>query len=355
MRKKPVTCSNCEQKFTEGFAFCPHCGQKSNEELTLSVLFYNTIGNYFSVDARFFKSFIPLLIKPGFLAKQFVGGKRLLYLHPAQFYLFITVVFFFLFSFISRQQEQQLDALFNKDFDLLKETDSLRGNQQLDTLNIENILVPIKTNPQEFGIKNDEINKIDSVIKLNVDKQPKRNAFDIDNSGKIDSLIAIKAPNELIYKTMGMSEDASNLQRKFYAQILKFYKQRGGGILGAFYDTIPIALFILLPIFAFILKLLFIKTGSYAHHLVFSFYFFSFLFTVFSLILITNFIINIPDWIDWLIVLSTFLYLFLAVKYFYEKTWMVSLLKSGLTTFVYFTFVIPIAVIIIAITAFMFY
>lgn len=354
MKKRLVTCTNCEEKFAEDFHFCPHCGQKSHEVLTLGVLFYNTISNYFSVDARFFKSFIPLLFKPGYLAKQFTEGKRLLYLHPAQFYLFISVVFFFLFSFIQREQQQQFDALLSTDFESRKVTDSLDVNKALDSVALENIVKPIKENQKALGIDDEGMQALDSLVKLNEVNQPNMVSFDFDRE-KVDSLIAIKAPNEEIYSAMGLSADASKLKRKFYAQILKFYKQRGGGILSAFYDTIPIALFILLPIFALILKLLFFKTGSYAYHLVFSFYYFSFLFTVFSIVLLTNFIIEIPDWIDWSIVLLTFLYLFLAVKHFYNKGWFVSLFKTGLATFVYFTMVIPIAFVIIAISAFMFY
>ncbi len=354
MKKKLVTCTNCEQKFAEDFHFCPHCGQKSHEDLTLGVLFYNTISNYFSVDARFFKSFIPLLFKPGYLAKRFIEGKRLLYLHPAQFYLFISVVFFFLFSFIQREQQQQFDALLSTDFEKQLVPKNLDINKALDSVSIENIVNPIKENQKDLGIDDEDMQALDTLVTLKGANQTNMGSFDFKRQ-EIDSLIAIKAPNEEIYSAMGLSADASKLKRKFYAQILKFYKQRGGGILSAFYDTIPIALFILLPIFAFILKLLFFKTGSYAYHLVFSFYFFSFLFTVFSIVLLTNFIIDIPDWIDWLMVYSTFIYLFLAIKYFYNKGWIVSLFRTGLATFVYFTIVIPIAFVLIAISAFMFY
>ena len=59
------------------------------------------------------------------------------------------------------------------------------------------------------------------------------------------------ASDETILKTMGVKENAGAFTRKFFGQILKFYKQRSvGSILGAFYDTVPIALFILLPIFS---------------------------------------------------------------------------------------------------------
>ncbi|WP_290699405.1 hypothetical protein [Lacinutrix sp.] len=48
------TCKNCENDFRSNFDFCPHCGMKDKEGLTLTVLFYNTVSNYFSFDARFF-------------------------------------------------------------------------------------------------------------------------------------------------------------------------------------------------------------------------------------------------------------------------------------------------------------
>ena len=100
-------CKNCEKSFDASFDYCPFCGQETADNLTFGVLFSNTINNYFSIDARFFKSFIPLMTKPGVLARRFVDGKRLSYLHPAQFYLFISVVFFFIFSFTIRKADNE--------------------------------------------------------------------------------------------------------------------------------------------------------------------------------------------------------------------------------------------------------
>ena len=101
-------CKNCGKIFDASFDYCPYCGQETADKLTFGVLFRNTISNYFSIDARFFKSFVPLMTKPGVLARCFVDGKRLSYLHPAQFYLFISVVFFFLFSFTIRKADNRV-------------------------------------------------------------------------------------------------------------------------------------------------------------------------------------------------------------------------------------------------------
>ncbi len=107
-------CKNCEESFEASFDYCPYCGQETADQLTVGVLFSNTISNYFSIDARFLKSFIPLMTKPGLLARRFVDGKRLSYLHPAQFYLFISVVFFFIFSFTIRKADNKRITRYQK-------------------------------------------------------------------------------------------------------------------------------------------------------------------------------------------------------------------------------------------------
>tara|TARA_R110001583_G_scaffold113897_4_gene264378 strand:- start:614 stop:1687 length:1074 start_codon:yes stop_codon:yes gene_type:complete len=357
MADQQETCKNCEQQFDTDFNFCPYCGQKSKDDLTLGVLFYNTISNYFSFDARFFKSFFPLLFKPGYLAKKFVEGKRLLYLHPAQLYLFISVVFFFILSVtVVRKQVQDFDTTIKKTMDksLISEENQAKAKKIIDSVETDSIFrVLEKSNIP--GFDKAKAKELDSIIKTSSKQSSEGINFDF-NEEKVDSLIAIGASDKQLYKAMGMDDDAGMLKRKFYGQMLKFYRQRNGGqILQAIYDTIPISLFVLLPIFALILKLLFFKRGTYAYHLVFSFYFFSFLFTVFSIVLLINQVIDIPSWIDWLIILSTFFYLLIAIKRFYNHGWFLSFFKTGVTTFIYLMFVIPIAIVIVGAVSFMFY
>ncbi|MFH4965304.1 DUF3667 domain-containing protein [Gaetbulibacter sp. M235] len=355
MEKEVIICKNCEKSYEKGFQFCPHCGQKTDDELTLGVLFYNTISNYFSFDARFFKSYIPLMFKPGYLAKKFIEGKRLLYLHPAQMYLFISVVFFFLFSFITRETTEQFDKALKKDFDKTETViDSLKNGKLLDSLKTEQFLKPISENkiPIEI-VKNNK--DLDSILNNKDKKEVVNTSFGFDTK-KIDSLIEINATDSEIHKVMGLDDNAGTFKKKFYSQMLKFYKQRNGGsILQAFYDTIPIAMFILLPIFALLLKLFYYRKGSFSYHLVFTFYFFSFLFMVFSILILADLVTTLPGYLISLVMFSTYFYLLLAVKNFYKQGYFLSLIKSGVISFLFLIFVIPLAVIIMGISAFLFY
>ncbi len=358
MENNITSCKNCDKDYQVGFEFCPHCGQKTNEDLTVGILFYNTISNYFSFDARFFKSFIPLMFKPGTLAKRFIEGKRLLYLHPAQMYLFISVVFFFLYSFKVREASQSVDkALQEIDIKSKDSTSILTNPVSFDSIAVKKLSESLKENQVITGIKDEDIQKLDSLIANSTNQNNINKSLNFDFSQKkIDSLIDLGASDKDIYKEMGMNDDAGFITKKFYSQILKFYKSRdGGSILQSFYDTIPLALFVLLPIFAFLLKLLFYKRGSFSHHLVFSFYYFSFLFTVFAIILGVNYIWEVPDWLDTILVFSTFFYLFFAIKRFYGQGWFISFFKTCVTTFIYTLFVAPIAFVFILGIAFMFY
>ena len=367
MSQELHTCSNCEAQYDSSFKFCPECGQNREEELTLSVLFYNTIANYFSFDARFIKSFIPLMTKPGFLPKKFVEGKRLRYIHPAQVYLFISVIFFFVFSFYIRESRSSIDKAMKEDivFNTKKNKEKINKVLAVDSIAVDSIVNTVKKNmnPEDsaavdsvlLGLGTGPILNDSIVSQKSKDSEKWQTNFGF-NEKEVDSLVEAGATDAEIYKAMGMSEDAGFFKRKFYSQMLKFYKEKGlGAIYQTFFDSIPIAMFFLLPIFALLLKIFYHRKGRYAHHLVFSFYLFSFLFAVMAILLgINRWLFDIPNWIDFLIILSTFFYFLIGVKRFYGESWFISFLKSSVVG-TFFTAVILGATIVLGIFSFMTY
>ena len=349
-------CKNCEAPLKDEYKYCPECGQKVDDDLNLKVLFNNTISNYFSIDARFFTSFIPLMFRPGYVARKFVEGKRLIYLHPAQYYLFVSVIFFFILSFKVREYNEAADKAIKKGYEWEKSQDSTNINP-IDSADVAKITKPLLQNPNVIkGMSEEERRILDSTLTNNL-TSAKKNKFNIGyNTNKLDSLIAAGASEKELIASLGIKDDANFLQRAFGKQVIKFHKQEGGGIVQAFFDTIPIAVFFLLPIFAFILKLIYWRKGPFSYHLVFSFYYFSFLFIILGTIIgVNQFLWEIPDWLEGLIILYTFIYLWLSMKHFYKQGYFLTFFKSGLTVFVYMLFILPVALGLIAAASFMFY
>ncbi len=321
-------CKNCDEVFESSYNYCPYCGQETTDKLTVGVLFSNTIRNYFSVDARFFKSFIPLILKPGVLARRFVDGQRQLYLHPAQFYLFVSILFFFIFSFTVREADSKISKQLGQEF-LTKE----QIEPSVDDLNTKGADVFIKTEGLEAS----------SVGVVGFEKE------------KLDSLISAGAPEAEKLKAMGNSENAGVMTTKVYSQVLKLYERKGGGILKTLFDTVPVAMFFLLPLFAFLLKLFFRRSGTFAHHMVFSFNFFTFLFTTFAVLAIANTFFAVPDWINTTVFLSCIIYLTLALRHFYRSRMLSAFIKASSISLLYMLIVVPVAMVGVIFVSFLMY
>jgi len=372
MSVKSKHCPNCDYQLTRYHNYCPNCGQKVDDKLNMRVLFHNTVMNYFSVDARFFRSFIPLLTRPGYLAKKFVSGKRLMYLHPAQFYLFASIVFFFIFSVSTRATQERIEDgfvnSFGKENALVKKAERIRDsivqvleNDLVETKGKDSISIQKLTNFLTTGYvePHDSILNDTTRIKLRKKSNPTYEnntvfGFNFDTK-KLDSLYLAGATMDEKLKAIGYVESDGLFARFFGKQIIKLREKKGDGILKAFMDTIPISMFFLIPIFALLLKLSYRKRGRFAHHMVFSFYFFAFIFLASSIIITTNLILEIPDWIDITLLLSMLIYLILSLKHFYEQGYFKTFFKTLLLTSIYLIFVVPLTFVILSIVSFLLY
>ncbi|MDX5419334.1 MAG: DUF3667 domain-containing protein, partial [Hymenobacteraceae bacterium] len=95
--RSETNCLNCDTIVPD--KFCQSCGQ-DNLELHENFLHLvlHSIGHYFHLESKFFKSIVPLLTKPGYLTKEYFAGRRASHLNPISMYIFISILFFFLFT-----------------------------------------------------------------------------------------------------------------------------------------------------------------------------------------------------------------------------------------------------------------
>lgn len=89
-------CLNCNSTLTG--EYCSNCGQKELERKDRSLLsfFVHFFNEFFNWDSKFWDSFIPVIVKPGYLTEEYNNGRVQSHISPLKLYLCISLVFFLL-------------------------------------------------------------------------------------------------------------------------------------------------------------------------------------------------------------------------------------------------------------------
>ncbi len=87
------TCLNCGFQVEE--RYCSRCGQENIEP---KESFGHLVGHFFAdithFDSKIFITIKDLVWRPGFLTKEYAEGRRMRYLNPIRMYVFISAIFF---------------------------------------------------------------------------------------------------------------------------------------------------------------------------------------------------------------------------------------------------------------------
>ncbi|NQT61394.1 MAG: DUF3667 domain-containing protein [Candidatus Marinimicrobia bacterium] len=238
------------------------------------------------VDSRVLRTLRLLFTKPGFLTTEYVKGRRVRYLPPVRIYLVASVLFF-----LSLTLNTLLPSVQNNEF--FKE---ITETGDLDNA-LENAL-----ESKQNSLTND--------------------ALSYDGSG----LVAADPDSS----QSGMQLPLGGGQ----------YDVNQGDFLSNFSDNFAKMMFLLLPVAALQLKVLYWRRKKlYIEHLVFSLHVHAFIFSLLIFTIILDFKLTM-----WLVIILSLIYLYIAMKQFYEQSYakttskMVLLLLSyGVTTILVMT------------------
>lgn len=323
-------CLNCGAEL-QG-AFCHACGQKNiPKRQTLGELLTNFISSFWSYEGKFFLTTRYLFLRPGFLATEYNAGRRERYYHPARMYVFISFVFFLLFSTLSGDSELDMAQLDNEDVKELRE--------ELPKANVDSLL-------QRAGkrLPNGDIeistNWLDSLRGAHGKGQRvSLTKLEYENFSAYDSAQQLLPEKERDGWVVRKLTERNLELNKRYTRSSDF----GKDFLKALDENFSKILFVLLPIFALLLKLLYIRRDYfYSEHLVFSIYYYNFAFLTLSLQLLAN---EVP-WLGWLgqlLGLWLVIYLLVGMKRVYRQSWRKTLAKWFLFLFL---FLIAIALVV---------
>jgi hypothetical protein len=275
-------CPNCQTVLPGESKFCPACGQKRIHQKDHSVwhLMVESVEDFFHFDSKFFSTLWPLLFRPGFLTNEFLKGKRVRYFQPFKLFLFISFLFF-LFT----------GLMHNKS---VSDNGVIKVNNKADTI----------INVKDTGS-----------YKLRLDA-----AYDKIFALPDDSLRKMVKKYGLNRFVNVTYPEASWYSRILIKQVLKNRLQGSETFGENMQKTIPRLIFILIPFFALLLKLLYVRKNiPYFDHVIFSVHFLSFFFL---LLLLTRLGSFISDSFDLVVYFLLLVYLYVALfKVYHQKKW----------------------------------
>lgn len=370
---KGLECLNCGQPLLKEENFCSYCGQKNTtDRLSFNYFMNSLFAGFFAYDSRFWRTFIPLLIKPGKVAKEYISGKREKYVNPFQLYLHVSIIFFLILGI-----SNQFDSAKNPIKEIATATKTLDSVSKLDSHKLDSLKTEIKRRTEESMPKDSANAKVIAELE---------NAFKLyerdSDSTKTGSEYAIKTKQEAYIGFFDKIADFENFRRKFptytneqaldslgyqktfwntfyYQQVKKVdanmaqLKTDEGvkNLTNKFTSYISISLFVFLPVFTLFLKLLYIRRKfTYMEHLVFVFNTQTVFFLLFIIFYLLNLVIKMEN-VTWIFVLLFLIYLYKALRYFYGQGHFRTALKFMILNSFY-AFLGLVGVIIVAVISF---
>ena len=317
--RKEKDCLNCGT-IVQGH-YCHMCGQ---ENVVPKETFWHMVTHFFyditHFDSNFFHTVHHLILKPGFLPKEYMLGRRASYLHPIKMYVFSSAIFFLLFFSLFKPQ----DSL------------SLNVNIPLEEKERGNYIITL-----ENRLKEDTGNvTLKKAIALAKDPTKPMTASDMIDAAGDKGRLSISGTS---YKSFVEYDSIENtlpadkrdgwiIRRlvKKQIEIDKKYHDNSDEALKKLMESVlhrlPYMLFVSLPLFAFILKLVYFRRKQFyfADHGVFTIHLYVFTFILLMTVFGLNKLEKTTGWsgitfIEVILFFGLFYYLYKAMRKFYQQ------------------------------------
>lgn len=334
-RRKSDFCLNCGTTFKLETNFCPNCGQENNHNVasfgTVVVDFFH---NYFSFDSKFSNSLLPFFSKPGRLTRQFIEGKRASFVNPIRLYLILSLVFFFVFSMVSQDFiDKSIDDISNiekqiPDSTKVKIDESV--NLALEELEKDSVAkAAISSFKQDdLNIQFDSLkNSKDDVWGRNFKQYLKiRKDYNLEVDQVIDTL---------------ETDSLTEFQVSIMKNMIRLDRSEKEVVISHVLKNLPLMMFILIPIFALVLKLFYVRRNQfYITHLVHALHLHSLAYVVYGLtFLMTMYWFTTDGWSTTLIFFSWVMvctHSYLSFRKVYQQSWRKTFFKFNIIGLIYF-------------------
>jgi hypothetical protein len=271
-------CSNCGDARAD--RYCPHCGQRVSNRLAMGEFMRDVADDQVGVDRKLPLTLRYLFFRPGFLTYEYVNGRIARYIPPFRLYIISSLVFFLTLSMFSNRSDWAEVA----EREIQAQADTARAAR--DTAN-RGLNVGLSVGDRSW-IGDADVNLpwkwLDQRIEQN-----------LDALGKLPPSVALRRMTD------------------------------------ATIEEAPKVMFVLLPVFAVLLKILYVRRKRfYIEHFVFALHFHACAFILFTLAVIGR-----AEWMFIAIAVILPIYGVLAMKRTYQQGWFKTLLKAGILGYTY--------------------
>lgn len=229
-------CGNCGAA-TCG-SYCQYCGQETILHVPSAREFmHEFVAHYVALEGKLWKSLGLLLFKPGRLTRDYIEGRRKRYVEPLRLYLTFSIIFFALFKLSGIEVAQSGAPAQPAGVEASAPAQPARveaSTPALESARPASVVEPAATAQPADGDK----------------------ALSLGDDADIRQFLASVHP-----ALVGKVERFDKLSGE----------EQGDALKRAFFSYAPYAIFLLMPLFALLLKLLYLGSGRrYGEHLLFA-------------------------------------------------------------------------------------
>jgi hypothetical protein len=351
-------CLNCGDP-TPG-EYCRTCGQrKVDVQVSLRAMLADALEDELSVDRRLPATLSALLLRPGQLTVDYVNGRIVRYIRPLRLYLVSSIIFFLLLSFTSLRfiREQVPEGTVPA---AVPDTVTLAGLDSARAALTDQIENPALPDLARIGLLQARA-QIDRQRALVQTRDAAADGDAAAGGAAPDLALDVTSPADATGADDGMAflEGArvstgiavvdSALSAKLRELSRMRPRQAAERLVGDFIGFIPTLMFLLLPLFAGVLKLLYVRRRRYyAEHFIFLLHVHSVFYLLFTLLLLLMVTGWLPGWVVSGLLAWMAVYVLLAMRRVYGQSWPKTLLKWWSLGWLYFWILVlalPVAVV----------
>src|SRR6266436_1872718 len=330
-------CENCGAEL-QGH-WCAKCGQPAIEyRRSFRYVVADLLNEFLNWDSKFFTTIALLILKPWRLTNEFLAGKRVRYVNPLRLYLLASILFFFAVNYATKGVKFEPGKLEPKD---RAELEAQLKNEDLPPAAREKLAALLRESSPSPASE-PSTNTPSPVPSGSPNASPSSPAPENDTHKKQYGKIG-----ERPFAVFDADAKTSTPFERWIEARAKEKMGEHGTKMGLFISTLlsnlPYMMLCCIPLFAFVLKVLYIRRGIfYIYHLIYALHIHTFFYTAIMLIVLATIGLNrfapgaVAGWLITFLWIAFVTQIFLSIRRVYRQGWFISIFKFFFGGFVYF-------------------